>query len=227
MFSYAFARAYAERHSLQLQTDPWIGQKIFQIDDPPIDRRITEKRDEFTLQDGDKDFLYQSYSQQQKCLIYTREQVRKWFTFRPAVLAALQDIKFPSWRNLMAHVRRGDYAGYGYPLVSAASYKNAAHEFGFDPINLVFVSEEKPFIAPGFDGELSFLVDFFQLMNAAVLFRSNSSFSWWTSTLGHGKVYSPIIEGMVGGVEHECKFVEGNWPRFTNLHFVTDLHLQP
>lgn len=227
LFQYAFARAYSERHNLQLQTDPWIGQKLFQIDDPPIDKSLTQKRDEFSLVEGETDFIYRSYSQQQKCLIYTREDCRRWFQWRPPVLEALCDIKFPRSHKFLAHLRHGDYKGYSYPLISAASYRNAAHKFGFDAGDMVFVREEQPFSAPGFDGELSFLVDFHRLMNAHFLFRANSSFSWWAATFGHGRVFSPVMNGATGGVENDVPFVEGNWPRFNaDLHFVTDLYLK-
>ena len=43
--------------------------------------------------------------------------------------------------------------------------------------------------------------------------------------MGTGQVYSPLIEGLEGGREHDVQFVPGNWTRFSNLHFTTDLYL--
>lgn len=227
LFGYCYARAFAEKHGLTLQTDPWIGQKIFQLNDPPIDPSLTERRDENTIRDGDKDFIYRSYSQQQKCMIYTRSQIRDWFRLRPEILEKLHGVFFKCRNDVVVgHRRVGDYMGYGYPVVSEKSYYDACDKLGWPRESFTMVTEENPMMDEQFIGDLAFLPDFVRLMMSPVLLRGNSSFSWWAGALQvSGAVYSPVIEGLRGGEEHDAVFVQGNWPRFANLDFTTDLHL--
>ena len=42
MFQYAFARAYAEKYNCILQTPKWIGQDIFEIQDPLITNKLPQ-----------------------------------------------------------------------------------------------------------------------------------------------------------------------------------------
>ena len=224
LFQYAFARAFAELRGLTLQTDPWVGQKIFEINDPPIDHNYPVV-DEFTINLNSKDVTFRSYAQQDDCLIYTREQARKWFTFRPEIVSELK-ATLPTYDFVVGHRRVGDYAGYGYPVVSLKSYQDQCEKLGHQRDYLRMVTEETAFHHPKFQGEMACVPDFFRLTQPPVLLRGNSSFSWWAAVLSDARVYSPVIEGKVGGVEHDCEFVEGNWPRMANLHFTTDLHLK-
>jgi hypothetical protein len=73
---------------------------------------------------------------------------------------------------------------------------------------------------------LEFMRDFMDLYNADVLFRANSTFSWWAGTLGNAKVYSPIVDGLTGH-QKDVKFVEGNWPRCVGLDTVDHYHIAP
>jgi|SRR6267154_1969204 len=242
MFSYAFARGFAERHGLELHTDRWVGQKIFEINDPPIVMHHAKcNRDENNIKDDDKDFVYRSYSQNQKCAdYYTRERVKKWFAFRPEVESLLAAVKFDMPQNHLAHLRRGDYAGYGFPVISKQSYLKSAEQIGIT--DLIFVEEPKnPYVFPftgkdgvlislkSFDGDFSMLLDFYRMMKSDILFRGNSTFSWWAATLGNGRVFSPIVKGigLVGGKEVDVEFVEGNHPACSDFDFVTDIHLKP
>lgn len=124
------------------------------------------------------------------------------------------------------HYRRGDYASAGYPLVGRASVTAAMRKFGITESARV-VSDEDVRTDQAFPGELSFVPDFITLMRAPVLFRANSSFSYWAAVLGHGRVFSPVITGLAGGVEHDnVPFIEGNSARLAGLPFVTELHLR-
>lgn len=222
LFGYAFARGYCERHNLALHTDEWVGEKLFDISHP----RCTDdlpRRDEFTLVDGEGDVSYRSYSQQQKCVdYYTRSQCKRWFTLRPEF--ARRAAHYPMG-GAFAHYRADDYAPLGYVVVSRASFLHAAELNGIDPRTVTFIEQATAHRDPLFDGWADFAPDFLRLMNAGVLFRSNSSFSWWAATLSDARVFSPVIAGLVGGREHDTEFIEGNWPKFVELSFVTDLHL--
>jgi len=224
LFQYAYARAYAEKHGFEFRCDPWIGSKIFQLDDKPTGDLQLNRRNENDIIEGEGDIEIRSYCQQQKCLIYTASQVREWFKFQDWVSKELYGA--PLRFNALAHRRLGDYAGYGYPIVSHESYVRK-----FDELDVPYFwicSEESPVIAPNLPEEFSFLPDFFCMAHCNLLLRGNSTFSWWAATLNrHGRIYSPVMDGCEGGKEHDCQFESGNHKKFCNLDFVTDLHLAP
>lgn len=226
LFSYALARGYCERHGYELHTDPWVGEEIFDISHPRCTEELP-RMEETMLGDGFGDVSYRSYSQSQACAdFYTVEQCRRWFTLRPEIAAALETA-VPRDDYVVAHLRRGDFKDYGYALCSELSYRNAADDFGLYDHDIHWVREDWPTLDDRFTGDLAFLPDFFRLMRAPVLFRANSSFSFWPAVIGHHeRVFSPVIDGLVGGVEHDVKFVEGNWPRLSHHAFVTDLHVR-
>lgn len=218
MFTYCYGRALAEKRGLTFSCPPWIGDKIFDLNEPPSSLRCgADDADAIVITD---------YCQNQDSLIYTRKQVRDWFRFKPEIQAKLDTI--PTTAEIVAHRRVGDYPDLGYVVVSYGSYISAMVEFGYGNVKdreLTFVTEEEPLRHPDFTGDLAFLPDFYQLMKAKVLFRGNSSFSWWAATLSDAEVYAPVVAGLVGGKEQDCQFVKGNWPRFCDLPFITDLHL--
>lgn len=226
MFSYAMARGFCERNGLTLHTDPWLGQKIFMLDDPLCDKELPRK-DEYSLKDGDADVSFRSYAQQQKCLeYYTRADCKRWFQFLPEIARRAEHYK-PE--HFLAHHRKGDYFwnGSAYPVVSRRSYTDAFDKLGKAPAELRFVSEEDPVTDPNFEGELSLLPDFIRLTRAKVLFRANSSFSWWAAVLSNADVYSPVCAHLHGGREHDgVEFVNGNWPRLAGFEYTTDLRLR-
>lgn len=226
LFQYAFARAYCLQNDLELRTQQWVGQRIFKLSDPPI-RDALPRVAESSIVPGLKNFECEGYFQNQKSLIYSRRDAKEWFLFSPAVELPLSEVLEDSHSRLVAHRRVIGYAEAGYPVCSTESYLTAAFNFGYNQDKLAFVSDESPGLHSWFASELSFLPDFARLMAAPVLLRANSSFSWWAATLGNGVVFSPVIDGLEGGKEHDVKFVAGNHPRLANLEFVTDLHLKP
>lgn len=211
MLQYLHARALAERDGLELRTPRWIGEKIFQIA-PTAEP------------DYSGDFC-RGYHQNQESAIYTLTQVREWFRWRGALESELR-FHTRSPRSAAAHLRRGDYLGYGMPVVSVQSYYNACHKFSIDPTQLCFVSDEQPTRLVGMPDEFDWLPDFYIIATAKTLLRANSSFSFVAGMLNTGRVLSPVIDGLEGG-EHLCEFVEGNWPRLCSLEGFTDLHIKP
>lgn len=234
LFQYAACRAFAEKHEMELRTPPWLGQQIFELHDPPITLQAGPRFNERTLQDfGQVDF--EGYGQSQMALDwYTRADCRRWFTWRPEILEALKELKELrdklSGSTIVGHVRRGDYlTNGGYVIVSRNSYIRKAAELGFS--SYYEINEEHPtkLHAGSLPTELSFLPDFYWMTLAYILLRANSSFSWWAHTLAGDsqRIFAPVIEGKPGGVESDCEFVEGSWPRLANLDVCTDLHLRP
>lgn len=229
MFGMAHALAYAEKWGCELQCDPWVGFKIFSLDWNPIRGPVLPRRDDHNLINGETNVSLRGYFQNSRSALYNQEQIRRWFRFKPDVEAALQALA-PQEDEVLCHVRRGDYAGYGYPLVSRDSYAKACMEFGI-PTILRTVSEEEPAAHPDFTGELSFVPDFFRMAKAKTLLRANSSFSFWAGAIveAHGgKVFAPVIDGLNGGIEHDCRFVEGNGAaRCADFDFVNPIVIPP
>ncbi len=145
VMQYLFARAIAEQYEMELRIEPWIGDWIFCIHhDRPTDGDNAAKRfnelDIFAAakmsQREDPDDYYRiafrGYAQSQRCMIYTKRQAQSWLKLRPEIedkLAALRPVS----DKIICHRRAGDYAGYGYPVVSWGSYYAAMAEFGRSP----------------------------------------------------------------------------------------------
>lgn len=221
MFQYAYSRAYAEQHNCDFECDEWMGSKIFELNDKPVTKSMPQ-HSEVCIEDGMVDFEFRGYAQSQKCMIYTKEDLDRFFKLKPE----WEGLMNGTGHGILAHLRRGDYFGYGYPVVSNDSYISACEEYNIPKSRLEFVSEEHFKHVPECnDKGIGFLPDFLRMMNAEILLRGNSSFSWWAATLGGMPVYSPVVDGLGAG-EHHCKFVKGNHPRFCNLSFVTDLYLK-
>lgn len=231
---YLFARAFAEEFGHELRTAPWIGERIFQVEHARPDGRALPRFNEFQLlanRTNAPDCEFRGYAQMNICMLYSKRRVQKWLRMRPEIETACANAVAESLfkdSRVVAHRRAGDYFGYGYPVVSRPSYFYACERYGIDLVQMRILSEEDP-IAHGshLPDDLSFLPDFYRMVTAPTLLRGNSSFSWLAALLGDGLVLSPIVEGLEGGKEHDCAFVAGNWPRFANLDFVTDLHVAP
>jgi hypothetical protein len=155
----------------------------------------------------------------------------------------------------IAHLRRDDISNpqynqqnvQGYSVVSQQSYFNAFKKYGYDPQNIIWISDDhinkwhkdrKPTQFFGWrypegsvykDGFVfDWLEDFLKLYFARTIFRANSSFSWWASFLSPtAKVFSPVLDKQLiygrDGIEEEIEvqFVEGNHPHW--LYGVDDI----
>jgi hypothetical protein len=223
LFQYAFAKAYAQSVGAVLQTPPWVGQVLFEdINDPPCSANLrTLGLDEIPppLTTDVNLFGYFQFAGAFKH--YGLSDVRRWFRFK----SEWRD-RFTERHDLVAHLRRGDYLtkyASTFCTVGDLAYKNAMERLGYLPQNAVWVREDYPtqFPHPG----LEWLQDFFTLMNARVLFRANSTFSWWAATLGEARVYSPVVEGKVGFNSFDVEFVPGNRPRCASLPNTSDFIL--
>jgi len=208
LFQYAFARAMADRFDAVLQTPPWVGQRLFGLDDPAIDVTLpTLAVDE--IPDGPNVDLH-GYFQHARHLQFLSE----------ARLKSMYSL-LPVWKDhprcrphVAAHLRRGDYASRFadiYCIVSRQSYLRACERYGLDVEKMVWYSEESQACGDPAPEGLGFLPDFLEMMDAEVLLRANSTFSWWAGLLGNARVYSPLVGSLSG--PHDVDFVEGNWPR--------------
>lgn len=212
LFQYAFAKAYAMSVNATLHTPPWIGQTLFEdINDPPcIDGLPTLGLDTIPRNDRTDVNLSGYYQFADAFQYYSINTVRRWFTFKKEWMD-----QFTERPKIAAHVRRGDYVtqyASVFCTIEEDAYIWAIEKAGYSLFDVTWIREDKPtvFSHPG----LEWLKDFFTLMNAEVLFRANSTFSWWAGTLGNAKVYSPVVEGKVGP-HSDVDFIEGNHPRCT------------
>lgn len=225
LFIYAHARAWAEQNGYELAQHPWVGEQIFDI--PEAIRPNDYKPDLVWTE---------NMRQNQQSIIYTRAQVRQWFRIRPELELRLRtlDKDIPP---VLLNVRMGDdYRGAGLVTLSKECYLDAAKRFGYSESDCGYETDIEPTRLDVFQGDLSSsglctswcgLPSFYRLIHAPVLFRANSTFSWWAATLGNGKVYAPVIKGITGGVKDQTcdEFVEGNWPMMAESANNSDLYL--
>lgn len=209
LFQWAYAKAFAEKNSLDLRTNAWIGQQVFDgVSSAPM------------VEGAER--LPDNYRQSQADIIYTRNQVREWFRWKPEIEKELRGLRTSNPDGALAHRRAGDYRTTpGYPVISCQSYLRHS------PVT--FITEEDPFKHPSFTGDLACIPDFYVMTKARRLLRANSTFSWWAACLNPNEVFAPIIDGLPGFVDtaQECdvEFVPGNWPKCADLPGITDLHL--
>ncbi len=201
---------------------PWVGEKVFNI--PEADRTPSAQCDVVWPE---------AYYQDQASVNYTRNQVREWFSLKSEIVDKLEQ-STPN-DSVLLNIRKGlDYASAGHARVGEKSYLKAANELGYE--NVSWETDTEPTRHPDFTGDIwsgglgttaVCIPSFYRLMKAPVLFRANSTFSWWAATLAQNqRVYSPVIKGLKGGESHDdVQFVEGNWPAVTDTGVNTDLYL--
>lgn len=226
LHQYAFAKAYARAHDAILETPEWIGQQLFQLSDPPISRQLPQNKEMDKIKWGKTNIDLLGHFQFQKAIdLYSKADVQCWFNFKPEIQGKYRKHS----EKAVAHLRRTDYLKFKnvYCIVSEQSYVDAFLKLGIDPDQAVWVSDENQKSTD----PLKFLEDFFTMMDADILLRSNSTFSWWAGALGTCDVYSPLVNDKVG--DQTVNFVKGNWPKIadprnnqTYKTIVTDLHLK-
>lgn len=150
----------------------------------------------------------------------------------------------------VVHLRRGDIANHNYKgahsMISKKSYIDAIIDNGYDPNSMIWLSDNveeasdhfakkyykdkhlgynKWFYPTGekhINNEIffDFFPDFLLLYFARTIFRGNSAFSWWASTLSDAKVYSPVMYSKPSEFKEKyycqenVKFVLGNYPHY-------------
>lgn len=207
-FQYCFARAYAARVGATLETAYWVGQRLFQgVNEPHLSCKLPKTMmDELPRGVSDGVDLHGYFQNERSLDFYSVKEAREWLRFKP-------EWQFPKKypKYIAIHMRHGDYVtrySHQFCIIRPESQVEIAtrlqEQTGFLPI--VFVSEEQS--EPYDDPELGFLPDFFTLMQADYLIRSNSTFSWWAGTLGKGKVYCPVVANKTGW--NYVEYVEGN-----------------
>ena len=229
--SYLHARAHAERVGAELQMDAWIGEKVFDV---PINRITPENanlpvRSEMDLRPDETNVCIRGYAQRQEAMIYTRTQARAWLKLSHSWAFVMpENHPLPNYDAVIAHRRVGDFAGPNslWPIVSEACIvkfvrSNAA--LAHRKIEIVCPETED---AKHLPAELHFLPDFYRLVHSEFLIRGNSSFSWLAALIGKASyVWSPRIDGLSSGMEHDVDFELGNHCKLGNFDLCSDLHV--
>ncbi len=233
--AYLFARAHAERVGAELQIDPWIGEKVFDV---PVNR-VTEasrnlpRRSSIDIRPDETDVDIRCYAQCQEAMIYTKSQARSWLKFKLSSSEIFNDPEAAQMAKRIphtgaAHRRVGDYLGAGYPVVSEKSIFNAVDKFRLFECPFVLLTEEKPVPRGNLSADIQFLPDFYWMCHAPFLLRGNSSFSWTAGLLNPNRVFSPVIAHLAGGREHDVDFIEGNYsPLSDRTGGTPTLHVYP
>jgi len=224
LFQVAYGLAWCDQNGYTLSTWPWFGEKIFNI---PKAVRPNEHKPDIEWPER----MYQH----QNDLIYTRKQVREWFSFKPEILEKLKPVKAP---EVLLDIRRGqDMIDAGLVCLGNECYWDACLKHGYGSADISWeIFPDSPTRLTEFDGNVNAcglgttavsIPAFYRMMTAKVHFRANSTFSWWAATLGNAKVYSPVIKGMPGGKSNQycSNFVNGNHPVMADCPQNSDLHL--
>ena len=192
---------------MQIPED-WLGRKIFEgIDEPPLG----DKMETYYGIPDHPNVNLKGYYQTPEALAYLSiEKIREWLKIKKEHLDVFSTKKEGYY--VAAHLRRGDYLFQAhrnrYCLISRSSYLRCCDKYGIDKSKIVWVQDNKDPRIRNYRSDVSFLKDFLFLMNADVLLRANSTFSFWAGVLGDCKVYSPHVFGKKG-LTH-VDFLEGN-----------------
>lgn len=231
LFQYAWARAYAERVGAELQTDVWDGQRVFGLTEKPIERDLPKRADmDFEQWDGETDIELTGWALHQKCLLYSRADLKCWLKFTPEIESELE---FVYRRKIAYHLRWGDFKTMpDFVAISHESYQRAINDFlpDWEPLGFM-VCSWAPLRSPklGKMG-LDWLPDFCTLMRAQNLLRANSTFSWMAGALGENeRIFSPQLKGIKpeANVFQNVHFEEGNHCAISCFHNnCSDLYLR-
>lgn len=208
---YCAVRTLAERLGCTLEVPAWEGREVFPAtttDKFPTDTKLLPTAFDAIPSKGG--FVLHGYWQYQQALdLMRRSTLRQWLAVDSKWLALCPR---PKPFYVAAHLRRGDYLKHKgkFAVVTRLAFEKAIVAAGYNLADVVWVSEEAPGGAGVYPPHLSFLHDFLLLWRADVVFRANSTFSFWAAALGQAKeVWSPRVGRMVGEVD-DVTFEKGN-----------------
>jgi hypothetical protein len=232
---YLFARAYADRIRATLETPSWIGQRMFDLHDDAISGTPVKAMPDDFIPTGQGDIdVYGFYQNPVAMGLLTTGTVRHYLKIKQEWLQrypGLYSCDHPIGADgVTAHLRRGDYLRRRqrnrYCIIREECYFKEIERHGYAHLPLDWVREDRPRVEPEVEAMgMGFMPDFMKLVNANILFRANSSFSWVAAALTRPDtvVFSPVVEDMVGW--NDVQFVRGNWPRIAHATRVNNPHI--
>lgn len=204
LFQYCAGKALARRDGCALEVPAdWIGRRIFKIDDPPIGDPLPTLGCDVMPERPGVD-LWGYYQHPDFFRLYSEADAQTWLCLRPEWTAILKSIPW----QFRAH--RRSYRGYQgvFCVVSEESYARAGEIDGIEIEEMV--TDYCPQSRTDIPANIAFLWDFMRLMRSKVLYRGNSTFSWWAAVLGGLRFVSAPLVGSLTGPQ-TVPFAEGNW----------------
>jgi hypothetical protein len=124
--------------------------------------------------------------------------ILSWFKVKPEILAMFPK---PHPHYAACHLRQGDYVTT-YPgnfcIVDKVCYERAIAQ-NTPGIPVAWIEENQAQPCPNVPPELSWLSDWMTLYRSDVIYRGNSTFSFWAAVIGQvPKVFSPAVRDHVG-----------------------------
>ena len=216
LFQYGFARTYAERLGALLETPNWLGQFLFGLRDAPLSRCLkvlheTELNGVDPANWQTNVDLFGYFQNKHTAPHLSRRKLREWYSVTDEIRKMFPK---PPEPYAVCHIRQGDYIttyNSNFCIIDKVCYERALEKY---PPNMpvVWVEENKSVPSPNLPHEISWLGDWMTIFNADIVFRGNSTFSWWAATIGHAtKIFSPLVCDSVGH-NNTIEFTPGNHP---------------
>lgn len=188
---FALARWLCEQHDAVLQTPLWIGETVFDIDDPAIDGAPNvllswPLAPDMVRWEGIATLNTAEYAFPP---MYSDADFRRYLPWRYAYNPI--GVKAP---NLLGHLRKGDFhqAPNLWPIVSLETMLEGVIANGFNREELFIVTEESPHVNPRHPAKLNFLQDFLMLCATEnLVVYPASSFSHCAARFNQNAVYLP------------------------------------
>lgn len=154
---------------------------------------------------------WQTYDHAQAVATGMRQRIFANWRFSSGAEECLTRIR--STRSIFLHIRRGDYLGFGVPVLPASYYKNATDAaLALDPQAEFYVftedyewaKENLSFLSPvhfvNYASNSRDIEDLLLMAECQGGIIANSSFSWWGAALGsHGReIWAPSTWTMPG-----------------------------
>lgn len=207
LFQYCFAREIAERKNYTMSCEPILGfpetkKEIvgdYVFDDVIVTPPATQMFDMELIYNHSGGIIVDGYSQRYEYYINNKDNIRKWLYIENE-----EKYEKPDENDIIINIRLGDYVQLGWDLpiqyyvevLKIENFKNAMIVCD-DPKSPLL----EPLIAMGCKlkdnssyGKMKFLADFVYVKNSKKCIIANSTFSWWATFLGNGKVYFPCIK---------------------------------
>jgi hypothetical protein len=213
LIQYAYLRAYAETHSLELATPDWIGRDLFGLNDPFVEWPLPQLREtEFDLPSmlertserarADVD-IWGFFVGSTSALSRFRHRVLSWFQpappFAEAIDKGLKKLRDGRQTLVAVHLRRGDF-GYGPYWIAPATWYREWLEAVWPTLErpVLYVASDHPATCaelarfePLTARDLGvvipgadFFMDFMVLARSDVVAISNSTFSFSATMIG-------------------------------------------
>lgn len=204
LFQYAFLRTTAQRLGTKFYCPPWLGDKIFLLDDNAEradddgnfkteyrERRSGKRFDKLSLNIKDGTKIHGFFQSED---YFDRDQVLKWYTFDESIISDVKNkynyIDFSD--SIGIHLRLGDKISKIKYIVPSIKYYRKALEHINDTKNILVFSDEtssaKDFF--GDTGKNYIYIndnkdyeDFYLMTRCKNFICSASTFSWWGAYL--------------------------------------------